>query len=87
MSSEKSDSIERKFVDSINIDDYEIETDNGWADISAIHKTIEYQVYVLKTESGKYIECADNHIIFDHDYQQIFAKECVPKELRILKWR
>ena len=51
--SQKSDSIERKFVDSIDLDEWEIETDSGWQDISAIHKTVEYQIHIIKTESGK----------------------------------
>ena len=78
--SQKSDSIERKFVDSIDLDEWEIETDSGWQDISAIHKTVEYQIYIIKTESGKTLKCADDHIIFDENYNEIFTKECIPNQ-------
>lgn len=33
-------SVERKFVDSVDINDYEILTDSGWKDAIAIHKTV-----------------------------------------------
>jgi len=73
-----SDNINRKFINSINISDWEIETDDGWVDATQIHKTIEYQKYILKTETGKILECADNHIIFDENYNEIFVKNCIP---------
>jgi len=58
--------LERKFIDTIELDDWEIETDGGWSDISAIGKTIEYDEWVLKTENYKMI-CADNHIVFNNE--------------------
>lgn len=82
--SQKSDSIERKFVDSIDLDEWEIETDSGWQDISAIHKTVEYQIHIIKTESGKTLKCADDHIIFDENYNEIFTKECIPNQTYII---
>lgn len=69
-------SIERKFVD-INFDmsDWEIETDKGWSDIACIGKTIEYEVWEIETESGKKLKCADNHIVFDDSFSEIFVKD------------
>lgn len=74
----------RKFIDSIDLSDWEIETDTGWEDISVIHKTIEYRKYIIKTESGKTLECADTHIIFDNDYNEIYVKDCIPYKTFIL---
>lgn len=34
----KSDIVNRKFVETWNIDNFEIETDTGWEDIRALHK-------------------------------------------------
>lgn len=79
-----SDSIDRKFIDSIDINDWEIETDTGWKDITHIHKTIEYDEWKLITESGLSLICADNHIIFDENYQEIFAKDLIPHQSKII---
>ena len=61
-----SDSITRKFVDSVEISDWEIETESGWVDITHINKTVEYDVWQLKT-TNCFIECADTHIVFRED--------------------
>jgi DNA repair exonuclease SbcCD ATPase subunit len=82
---ELSETVERKFIDSIELDDcWEIETDTGWSPISHIHKTIEYQEYLLTTESGKQLICADTHIIFDENMSQIFTKDCIPGKTKIV---
>lgn len=70
-----SDIIERKFEESYNIKDWEVETDTGWSSIKNIGKTIPYDVWEVKTTSGKSIKCADDHILFDDTYDQIFAKD------------
>jgi hypothetical protein len=79
-----SDNITRKFVESYDLADYEIWTDTGWEDITQVHKTVEYSRWYLKTESGKYIEAADDHIIFDSQLNEIFVKDCVPNQTKIL---
>lgn len=65
-----------KIIESKNLDDYQIWTDSGWQDISAIHKTIKYQVWIIKTENF-YLECADTHIIFDKNYNEIFIEDLI----------
>lgn len=72
----KYDMIERKFIDSIKIDDYEIETDEGWIDAVSIHKTIPYEVCYIKTNYGKFLYCADTHILFDDNFQEKYAIDC-----------
>lgn len=72
-----SDSIERKFVDVIDIDDYEVLTDDGWHDIKSVNKTIEYKIYELKTKNFS-LKCADTHIVFDQDMNEIFVKDLRP---------
>jgi hypothetical protein len=79
-----SDTVERKFIESIDLDEWEIETDSGWQDISAIHKTVEYQKYTVITESGKSLICADTHILFTQNYEEIFARDCVPNKTHII---
>jgi hypothetical protein len=65
---------ERKFIDTIEIDEWQAETDSGWSDISAIGKTIEYEEWFLKTEKCE-LTCADTHIIFDDNMNEIFVKD------------
>ena len=61
-----SDTISRKFVDSADASDYEILTDSGWQDCVAAHKTVEYEIWRVKTERHS-LECADDHIAFRED--------------------
>jgi len=79
-----SETVERKFESSIDVDGWEILSDDGWQPITHIHKTIKYVKWILTTETGKYLECADTHILFDENYNEIFAKDCLPHETRII---
>lgn len=72
-----SDSVERKFVDSLEVSDFQIETEEGWVDITHINVTVEYEVYQLITTNCA-IECADNHIVFDENHNEIFVKDLRP---------
>lgn len=79
-----SDTISRKYTETIGLgDEWEIETDTGWQDIHSISRTIPYQKWYLETSSGKFLECADDHIIFDHNDNEIFVKNCVPFHTKI----
>ena len=67
--------IYKKFIDTIEIDEWEVETDTGWSEIKAIGKTVEYDEWILKTEGGLEIICADTHIIFDEFKNEVFVKD------------
>jgi len=75
---ELSDTVTRKFIESFDVSDWEIETDSGWQDVSAIHKTVEYEEWIIRTENGKELICADDHIVFDENMNEIFVKHCIP---------
>jgi hypothetical protein len=79
-----SDTIDRKFIESFDISDWEIETDTGWHDITEIHKTIPYVVYKIETECGAYLECADDHIVFLDNMEEVFAKDLIPNKSKII---
>ena len=66
--------IDNKFIDSQDISN-EILTDTGYHNISKIYKTIPYNVYRLELLNGYYIECADNHKVFNEDFNEIFVKD------------
>lgn len=76
-----SDTITRKFTDVIDLDDWEIETPDGWEDISQIMQTVEYDVWRIEFEDGLWIECADDHILIRSDGSEIFAKNLKPYDL------
>jgi hypothetical protein len=65
--------MDKKFVSTKNISDYEILTDDGYKDVVALHKTIDYEVYNLILDD-KELKCADNHIVFLENDKEIFVK-------------
>lgn len=67
--------MDKKFVESITISDYEILTDDGFKDVVALHKTIPYQLFKLILEN-KELKCADNHIVFKNDCE-VFVKDLI----------
>jgi hypothetical protein len=75
---------DRKFIDTIEIDEWEVETDTGWSDIKAIGKTIEYDEWLLKTDNLE-LFCADTHIVFDENFKEVFVKDLKPNDKIITK--
>ena len=72
-----SDTVERKFIDSIPLTDIDIWTDTGWQPASVIHKTVEYVEWILKTENHE-LTCADTHIVFLENGSEVYVKDLVP---------
>lgn len=66
--------MEKKFIQSELISDYEILTDTGWEEIIAIHKTIPYEKYTILTNNFS-LTCADRHIVFTENMVEIFVKD------------
>ena len=66
----------KKFKETNSVNGYSVMTDTGWEPIKNIHTTVEYEVYELDLDNGKYsLRCADNHILFDKDMNEIFVKD------------
>ncbi len=72
---ELSEIVERKFVDSLDVTDWEVLSDDGWHDVTAVHKTVEYDVWRLILEDNFSLECADTHIVIDSNKSQKFVKD------------
>jgi len=66
--------MDKKIVNTKILNDYEVLSEDGWKNIKAIHKTIDYEIYIFKTEN-KMLECADNHIVFLDGYENIYVKD------------
>ena len=69
-----SDTVKRKFIEQYNVNDYQIETDDGFVDIENFLVTIEYEKYYIKTQNGLELYCADEHILFDDELNEVFVK-------------
>jgi hypothetical protein len=65
----------KKFTQSWKLEDYEILTDSGYVDLEYLHETIPYEVWKIKLENGYELECADEHILFDSNMNEIFCKD------------
>lgn len=65
----------KKFVEIVNAKNWQVKSDQGWSDLVSINKTIPYEIYIIKFKSGKILKCADNHILIDDQYQEVFAKD------------
>jgi hypothetical protein len=67
--------ISKKIIFSQDIDDIQVESDTGWVDVSNIHITQPYTIWELELQNGYTLKCADNHIIFKSDLQEVFVKD------------
>lgn len=72
------DDVSKKILETHQTEDYLIETDSGFQPISHVHLTQPYKVWKLKTQSGKSIECADNHKLFNNQMNEVFVKDIKP---------
>lgn len=66
--------IDEKILESFEVSDWEIETEDGWKDITYSNKTKKFVVWKLNTESFE-LKCADDHIVMDEYFNQIFVKD------------
>jgi len=67
-----------KFTDVRNVSDYEVlDTNNKWQDVTKVLQTVEFDEYIVNTET-KSIVCADTHVFIDNHNNKIYAKDCIP---------
>lgn len=74
----------KKFIEEYDVEDFEVLTDTGWEDCQKIYKTVMYDVWEIITETGKSLQCADNHYVIDENYNSIFVKDCIENKTRII---
>lgn len=68
------DDTNKKILNSINISGFKVKTDTGYESVTDLHLTQPYKHYILKTQNYN-LSCADNHIVFDKDYNEFFVKD------------
>lgn len=77
-----SDKTIRKFTDIVIADEWEVETDTGWAPIKSINKTIPYEVWRVHFSNGEGLECADTHILIKENGDEIYAKDSLTQHIK-----
>lgn len=75
-----------KTTKEIDISNYGIKvlTDDGYQPISYIYNTKPFNIYKVILENGYYIECADKHMLFDENFNIIYADELVESVSKIM---
>lgn len=73
--------VNRKFIESLPVSNWEVYTDSGYKNISHSSKTIEYDVYEVILDNNTIIKCADDHIFINKDSEQVFAKDSLNQYL------
>ena len=67
------DDISKKILNSISLFDLKVKTDTGYHSATDIHITQPYRHYMVRTKDFELL-CADNHILFDKDFKEVFTK-------------
>ena len=67
-------------IETFDVNDWLIDTETGWEELSHTHKTIKYDIWVLKTLSFE-IQCADNHKVANKYGLPIFTKNLIVGDL------
>jgi hypothetical protein len=68
------DDISKKIINSIKLMNVKVKTDTGYHPVSDIHITQPYINYIVRTKDFE-LSCADNHIVFDDNMNEIFVKD------------
>jgi hypothetical protein len=68
------DDISKKIINSIKLMNVKVKTDTGYQPVSDIHITQPYINYIVRTKDFE-LSCADNHIVFDDNMNEIFVKD------------
>ncbi len=63
--------ISKKIIKSIKLSYIQVLTDTGYEELQYLHNTQPYKVWTIITESGKILEGADLHKVYDKNYNKI----------------
>lgn len=67
--------ISKKILDTIKLENFYIDTPEGFCKITEIHKTQPYTLWRIETQGGLHLEGADNHIIINNLGEEVFIKD------------
>lgn len=66
-----------KLIRSYKMSGVEVLTDTGYSPLASIHLTKPFDVYKLKLSNGYTLDCADTHIVFNENMQEVFVKDLI----------
>ena len=75
-----SDTVSRKFIDVVELDEWEIETPSGWQPVARIMKTVKYRRWHLVLENGYMLDAADKHIVMSRG-REVFVEDIEPGDV------
>ena len=73
------------FIETIKCNNKKILTPIGEVPILYIHKTTKLKKYSIKLENGLELVCAENHVIIDKDFNEVFSKDSLNKIIQTVK--
>lgn len=65
----------KKIIEVQKLDDLWVLSDSGYVKAVELNITQPYDVWFLETDDGFSLDCADTHILFDEDYNQVFVRD------------
>ena len=74
-----------KFIETVKCNNKKILTPIGEVPILYIHKTTKLKKYSIKLENGLELVCAENHVIIDKDFNEVFSKDSLNKIIQTVK--
>ena len=66
---------DEKLIHSFSLEGIKVETDTGFKSVSHIHMTKKFVLSKILLENGFSLECADTHILFNKNMEEIFVKD------------
>ena len=63
-----------KTIEEINLKGIKILTDTGYKELSHLMISKPFEQYIIKLENDYELNCADEHIVFDENYNEIYVK-------------
>ena len=73
------ENISKKILNTLNTK-FKVLTDTGYESVDNIHITQPYIEWKIETENGYFLQAADNHILFDFNFGQVFIKDLKIKD-------
>ena len=67
---------DEKIILTKKLDKYEIYTEQGWKDLTEVHKTKKFEVWELRLETHT-LKCADEHIVVLADGLQVYVSDLI----------
>lgn len=74
-------SLTDKMVDEYVIHNLQVLTDTGYKPITNIYLTRPFAQYTITLQNGYFLTCADTHILFDKNMNEVYAKDLLKGDI------